>query len=185
MAAIVWPPYFHAHTFRARDAHRKKQWTEVQQWCTRVIDIADDWNAIEQAHLRLALAEQKRTGVDGGRRAFQVTFQQFSGNTLCHRKACCLCSNTKVCFSLCEPVCWDSTGRHFFSTVSTDARHGRAGEESLQRSRHATTIAHTTGTLTRMEYSCLAIGTRSFFPWLRGNIAFGAMTQTHPTSPRC
>lgn len=57
---------------RAKDAHRKKQWAEVQQWCTRVIDIADDWNAIEQAHLRLALAEQKRAGADGGRRAFQV-----------------------------------------------------------------------------------------------------------------
>ena len=46
----------------------------MQQWCTRVIDIADDWNAIEQAHLRLALAEQKRAGADGGRRAFQVTY---------------------------------------------------------------------------------------------------------------
>lgn len=65
-------PSSRAHPTRAREAHRKKQWTEVQQWCTRVIDIADDWNALEQAHLRLALAEQKRAGADGGRRAFQV-----------------------------------------------------------------------------------------------------------------
>lgn len=52
----------------------------MQQWCTRVIDIADDWNAIEQAHLRLALAEQKRAGADGGRRAFQVTYMSTTVN---------------------------------------------------------------------------------------------------------
>ncbi|CAN0017391.1 unnamed protein product, partial [Ectocarpus sp. 6 AP-2014] len=56
---------------RARSAHRVKDWTEVQHWCSRVIDLADDWNAVEQAHLRLALAAQKSSGVAGGRRAFQ------------------------------------------------------------------------------------------------------------------
>ncbi|CAM9787678.1 unnamed protein product, partial [Ectocarpus fasciculatus] len=56
---------------RARSAHRVKDWTEVQLWCSRVIDLADDWNAVEQAHLRLALAAQKSSGVAGGRRAFQ------------------------------------------------------------------------------------------------------------------
>lgn len=76
---------------RARAAHRKKQWTEVQQWCARVIDIADDWNAIEQAHLRLALAEQKRAGFDGGRRAFQVItlpHKQRKGPSSKERTAC-------------------------------------------------------------------------------------------------
>lgn len=44
----------------------------MQLWCSRVINIADDWNAVEQAHLRLALAEQKRGGAEAGRKAFQV-----------------------------------------------------------------------------------------------------------------
>lgn len=37
-----------------------------------MISIADDWTAVEQAHLRLALAEQKDQRVDAARRAFQV-----------------------------------------------------------------------------------------------------------------
>ncbi|CAM9916975.1 unnamed protein product, partial [Hapterophycus canaliculatus] len=56
---------------RAREAHREKNWGDVHRLCSKVIDMADDWNAVEQAHLRLALAEQKRCGIDGGRRAFQ------------------------------------------------------------------------------------------------------------------
>jgi len=44
----------------------------VRRWCGKVIGISDDWNAVEQAHLRLALAEQKLGGADGARRAFQV-----------------------------------------------------------------------------------------------------------------
>ncbi len=57
---------------RAKDSYRQRNWAEVRRWCGKVIGISDDWNAVEQAHLRLALAEQKLSGAEGGRRAFQV-----------------------------------------------------------------------------------------------------------------
>lgn len=58
---------------RAKDSYRQRNWAEVRRWCGKVIGISDDWNAVEQAHLRLALAEQKLSGAEGGRRAFQVS----------------------------------------------------------------------------------------------------------------
>lgn len=60
------------HLDLARREHRRKNWGQVRLLCTRVINIADDWNAVEQAHLRLALAEQNDKQVDAARRVFQV-----------------------------------------------------------------------------------------------------------------
>lgn len=60
------------HLDLARTAHSRRRWPEVRLVCSRVIDVADDWNAVEQAHLRLALAEQNDKRVDAARRAFQV-----------------------------------------------------------------------------------------------------------------
>lgn len=60
------------HLDLARIAHRRKHWGQVRLLCSRVISVADDWNAVEQAHLRLALAEQKDQRVDAARRVFQV-----------------------------------------------------------------------------------------------------------------
>lgn len=60
------------HLDLARTAHRRKHWGQVRVLCSRVINVADDWNAVEQAHLRLALAEQKSKRVEVARRVFQV-----------------------------------------------------------------------------------------------------------------
>ena len=60
------------HLNLARREHHRKNWGQVRQVCAGVISIADDWTAQEQAHLRLALAEQKAQRVDAARRAFQV-----------------------------------------------------------------------------------------------------------------
>lgn len=60
------------HLDLARTAHSRRRWPEVRVVCSRVIDVSDDWNAVEQAHLRLALAEQNDKRVDAARRAFQV-----------------------------------------------------------------------------------------------------------------
>ncbi|CAM9512381.1 unnamed protein product, partial [Laminaria digitata] len=59
------------HLNLAKREHHRKNWGQVRQLCTGVISIADDWTAVEQAHLRLALAEQKDGRVDAARRAFQ------------------------------------------------------------------------------------------------------------------
>lgn len=64
------------HLDLARNAHRKRHFHQVRELCSRVISIAEDWSAVEQAHLRLALAEQKAKRVEAARRAFQV--QQFN-----------------------------------------------------------------------------------------------------------
>lgn len=60
------------HLDLARNAHRKRHFHLVRELCSRVISIAEDWSAVEQAHLRLALAEQKAKRVEAARRAFQV-----------------------------------------------------------------------------------------------------------------
>lgn len=60
------------HLDLARNAHRKRHFHLVRELCSRVISIAEDWSAVEQAHLRLALTEQKAKRVEAARRAFQV-----------------------------------------------------------------------------------------------------------------
>lgn len=61
------------HLDLARCAHRQRRWPQVRELCSRVIICADDWTAVEQAHLRLALAEQNDKRVDAARRVFQVS----------------------------------------------------------------------------------------------------------------
>ncbi|CAM9429949.1 unnamed protein product, partial [Sphacelaria rigidula] len=59
------------HLELAIAAHQTKCWSVVRLLCRRVISRADDWSAVEQAYLRLALAEQKGEGVNTARRVFQ------------------------------------------------------------------------------------------------------------------
>lgn len=70
------------HLDLAKDAYRKRHWGKVKQICSRVISVSldshsaaavQDWTAVEQAHLRLALAEQQDKQVDAARRTFQVS----------------------------------------------------------------------------------------------------------------
>lgn len=60
------------HLDMAKNAHKRRDWGHVRLLCSRVISAADDWNAVEQAHLRLALVEQKDEKIDAARRVFQV-----------------------------------------------------------------------------------------------------------------
>lgn len=69
------------HLDLAKSAYRRRHWGQVRQICSRVINVSaashevaacQDWAAVEQAHLRLALAEQQDKQVDAARRTFQV-----------------------------------------------------------------------------------------------------------------
>lgn len=66
------PTRWDRHLDLATAAHNRKHWGQVRLLCSRVIAKADDWSAVEQAHLRLALAEQKDQGIQTARRVFQV-----------------------------------------------------------------------------------------------------------------
>lgn len=67
------PTRWDRHLDLAAAAHNRKHWGEVRLLCSRVIAKADDWSAVEQAHLRLALAEQRNQGIQTARRVFQVS----------------------------------------------------------------------------------------------------------------
>lgn len=78
------------HLNLAKREHHRKNWGQVRQLCTGVISIADDWTAVEQAHLRLALAEQKDQRVDAARRAFQVRVVRLLAWLVVAQWLCCL-----------------------------------------------------------------------------------------------